>query len=70
MNVCITIAKNRIADSGERTLYVKLFAPNGKAVDAPEKNMAVAGENSGYNGMAKVNFRRSYGCLYRSEQSY
>jgi hypothetical protein len=58
VNVCITIAKNRIADSGERTLYVKLFAPNGKAVDAPEKNMAVvAGENSGYNGMAKVNFQ-------------
>ena len=27
VNVCITIAKNRIADSGERTLYVKLFAP-------------------------------------------
>jgi hypothetical protein len=58
VNVCITIAKNRIADSGERTLYVKLFAPNGKAVDAPEENMAVvAGENSGYNGMAKVNFQ-------------
>lgn len=58
VNVCITIAKNRIADAGERTLYVKLFAPNGKAVDAPEKNMAVvAGENSGYNGMAKVNFQ-------------
>ena len=58
VNVCITIAKNRIADSGERTLYVKLFAPNGKAVDAPEKNMAVvAGENSGYNGMTKVNFQ-------------
>lgn len=58
VNVCITIAKNRIADSGERTLYVKLFAPNGKAVDAPEKNIAVvAGENSGYNGIAKVNFQ-------------
>jgi len=58
VNVCITIAKNRIAESGERTLYVKLFAPNGKAVDAPENNMAVvAGENSGYNGMAKVNFQ-------------
>ena len=58
INVCITIAKNRIADSGERTLYVKLFAPDGKAVDAPEKNMAVvAGENSGYNGLAKVNFQ-------------
>lgn len=58
VNVCITIAKNRIADAGERTLYVKLFAPNGKAVDAPEKNTAVvAGENSGYNGMAKVNFQ-------------
>jgi hypothetical protein len=58
VNVCITIAKNRIADSGERTLYVKLFAPDGKAVDAPEENMAVvAGENSGYNGIAKVNFQ-------------
>jgi hypothetical protein len=58
VNVCITIAKNRIADAGERTLYVKLLAPNGKAVDAPEENMAVvAGENSGYNGMAKVNFQ-------------
>ncbi len=58
VNVCITIAKNRIADSGERTLYVKLFAPNGKDVDAPENNKAVVvGVNSGYNGMAKVNFQ-------------
>lgn len=58
VNVCITIAKNRIADSGERTLYVKLFAPNGKDVDAPENNKAVVGGvNSGYNGMAKVNFQ-------------
>lgn len=58
VNVCVTLAQNRIAEAGERTLYVKLFAPNGKAVDAPESNMAVvAGENSGYNGMAKVDFQ-------------
>ena len=58
INVCITIAKNRIAGEGERTLYVKLFAPNGKSVDAPEENMAVvAGENSGYNGVASITYQ-------------
>lgn len=58
INVCITIAKNRIAGKGERTLYVKLFAPNGKAVDAPEENMAVVvGENSGYNGVASITYQ-------------
>ncbi len=58
INVCITIAKNRIAGEGKRTLYVKLFSPNGKAVDAPEENMAVvAGENSGYNGVVSFMYQ-------------
>jgi len=57
INACITLAKNRIADAGERTLFVKILDPNGKPVDAPEQNMAVVGgERSGYNGEAVVNF--------------
>ena len=57
INVCVTLAKNRIADQGERVLYVKLFAPNGKPVDAPESNKAVVGgEQSGFNGSAKITF--------------
>lgn len=57
INVCVTLAKNRIADQGERVLYVKLFAPNGKPVDAPESNKAVVGgEQSGFNGSAKITY--------------
>lgn len=58
VNVCLTLAKNRIADKGMRTLYVKIIDPNGKPVDAPEENMAVVGgERSGYNGEAQVDYR-------------
>lgn len=57
INVCVTLAKNRISDQGERVLYVKLFAPNGKPVDAPESNKAVVGgEQSGFNGSAKITY--------------
>lgn len=58
INICITIAKNKIAEPGERNVYVKLFGPDGKVVDGPENNIAVlAGEMSGYNGMSRVNFQ-------------
>ena len=58
INACLTLAKNRIADAGTRTLYVKILDPNGKPVDAPEENMAVVGgERSGYNGEAQVDFQ-------------
>jgi len=58
INACLTLAKNRIADAGTRTLYVKILDPNGKPVDAPEENMAVVGgEPSGYNGEAQVDFQ-------------
>lgn len=58
INACLTLAKNRIAPAGTRTLYVKIIDPNGKPVDAPEANMAVVGgERSGYNGEAQVDFQ-------------
>lgn len=58
INACLTLAKNRIAPAGTRTLYVKIIDPNGKPVDAPEANMAVVGgERSGYNGEAQVEFQ-------------
>lgn len=58
VELCMTIAKNRIAEVGEQMLYIKLLAPNGKAVDAPEKNMAkVAGEMSGFNGKVKIKYQ-------------
>ena len=58
INICITIAKNKIAEPGERNVYVKLYGPDGKVVDGPENNIAVvAGEMSGYNGMSRVNFQ-------------
>ena len=55
---CITLAKNRIAATGEETLYVKWIGENGKPVDAPEQNQAVVvGEQSGFNGKSVVNFQ-------------
>lgn len=58
INACLTLAKNRIAPAGTRTLYVKIIDPNGKPVDAPEANMAVVGgERSGYNGETQVDFQ-------------
>lgn len=57
LNVCITLAKNRIVEQGETTLYAKWIGPNGKPVDGPEENLAiVGGERSNYNGSATVNF--------------
>jgi len=57
LNVCVTLAKNRISDQGETTLYAKWIGPNGKPVDAPEANIAVVGgERSIFNGSATVNF--------------
>ena len=57
LNVCITLAKNRIAEQGETTLYAKWIGPNGKPVDAPEANLAVVGgERSNFNGSTVVNF--------------
>jgi len=57
LNVCITLAKNRIVEQGETTLYAKWIGPNGKPVDGPEANLAiVGGERSNYNGSATVNF--------------
>ena len=57
LNVCVTLAKNRIADQGETTLYAKWIGPNGKPVDAPEANLAVVGgERSNFNGSTVVNF--------------
>ena len=58
ITACITLAKNRIAATGEETLYVKWIGENGKPVDAPEQNQAVVGgEQSGFNGKAVVNFQ-------------
>jgi len=58
ITACITLAKNRIAATGEETLYVKWIGENGKPVDAPEQNQAlVGGEQSGFNGKAVVNFQ-------------
>lgn len=58
INICITIAKNKIAEPGERNVYVKLYGPDGKVVDGPENNIAIlGGEMSGYNGMSSVNFQ-------------
>lgn len=57
LNACITLAKNRIAQQGETTLYAKWIGPNGKPVDGPEANIAVVGgERSNFNGSATVNF--------------
>lgn len=57
LNVCITLAKNRIVEQGETTLYAKWIGPKGKPVDGPEENLAVVGgERSNYNGSATVNF--------------
>ena len=57
LNACITLAKNRIAEQGETTLYLKWIGPNGKPVDGPEANVAVVGgERSNFNGSATVNF--------------
>jgi predicted nucleic acid-binding Zn-ribbon protein len=57
LNACITLAKNRIAEQGETTLYAKWIGPNGKPVDGPEANVAVVGgERSNFNGSATVNF--------------
>ena len=57
LNVCITLAKNRIVEQGETTLYAKWIGPNGKPVDGPEENLAiVGGERSNYNESATVNF--------------
>ena len=67
----VLLLLNRIADSGERTLYVKLFAPNGKDVDAPENNKAVVGGvNSGYNGMVKVNSKAKQWTCVSLRQSH
>ena len=58
ITACITLAKNRIAATGEETLYVKWIGENGKPVDAREQNQAlVGGEQSGFNGKAVVNFQ-------------
>jgi hypothetical protein len=57
LNACITLAKNRIAEQGETTLYAKWIGPNGKPVDGPEANVAVVGgERSNFNGSTTVNF--------------
>jgi hypothetical protein len=57
LNVCITLAENRIADQGDVVLYTKWIAPNGKAVDAPETNMAIlANERSNFNGSTAVDY--------------
>jgi hypothetical protein len=69
ITACITLAKNRIAATGEETLYVKWIGENGKPVDAPEQNQAlVGGEQSGFNGKAVVKFPRgSDRSMYRRE---
>ena len=57
LNVCITLAKNRIAKQGETTFYAKWIGLNGKPVDGPEGNVAVVGgERSNFNGSATINF--------------
>ncbi|MEY2963785.1 MAG: hypothetical protein RL754_1046 [Bacteroidota bacterium] len=58
INVCLTLAENKIAEKGERMLYVKWLDNNNKPVDAPEVNQAlVGGERSGFNGQTSVDYQ-------------
>ena len=57
LNTCITLAKNRISERGETTLYAKWIGPNGRSVDGPEANIAVVGgERSNFNGSARIDY--------------